>query len=185
MPKKILKNSKTFIVAAFMILIIPNCFAQNLNSVAKSQFKINVLLPGLVYEYGLSSKNTLYAEISSGYGYTSNMFGSTWSFYPYVDTQFRHYYNLEKRLAKNKTIAHNTGSFLAVSGKYNFQSINTSQNFLPANSSFTLAPTWGFQRTYNKKFNLDLSAGIGYNFQGSDSNVTPVLNFTLGWVIGK
>lgn len=185
MPLKNFKNSKTFILAAFMALTIPNSFAQNIPSVAKSQFKINVLLPGLVYEYGLSSKNTLYTEISSGYGYTSNMFGNTWSFYPYLDTQFRHYYNLDKRAANNKTTAHNTGSFVALMGVYNFESINSNKNFLPSQSSFTLAPAWGFQRTYNKNFNLDLSAGIGYNFQGSDSNVIPVINFTLGWVIVK
>jgi hypothetical protein len=44
---------------------------------------------------------------------------------------------------------------------------------------------WGFQRTYKHKFNLDLNVGAGYGFSKNDSEFVPVLNFTLGWVIGK
>ena len=159
--------------------------AQDLPSVAKSQFKINVLLPGIVYEHGLSAKNTLYSEWSSGYGFTSNSFGRTWTFYPYINEQFRHYYNLEKRATKGKATAHNTGGFVAMSAVYNFRSISTNDVFIPANASITVAPVWGFQRTYKRNFNLDLNLGIGYNFDKNDSELVPVLNFTLGWVIGK
>jgi hypothetical protein len=30
-----------------------------------------------------------------------------------------------------------------------------------------------------------LNMGVGYNFDKNDSELVPVLNFTLGWVIGK
>lgn len=49
----------------------------------------------------------------------------------------------------------------------------------------TLAPTWGFQRTYKSGFNLSLNLGYGYNFSPyqSVSGERFVGNFTLGWVL--
>lgn len=86
------------------LLSLSSINAQEKITTVKSQFKINVLLPGFVYEHGLSTKNTLYSELSSGYGYTSNGFGKTYTFYPIINEQFRHYYNLEKELKKKKLL---------------------------------------------------------------------------------
>jgi hypothetical protein len=167
------------------LLSLSSINAQERITTVKSQFKINVLFLGFVYEHGLSTKNTLYSELSSGYGYTSNGFGKTFTFYPTINEQFRHYYNLEKRAKKEKVTAHNSGGFVAVEALYNFRSISTNDNFRSANSSITIAPVWGFQRTYKGNFNLDLNMGIGYNLENNNSEIVPVLNFALGWVIGK
>jgi hypothetical protein len=70
----------------------------------KSQFKINALLPGFVYEHGLSDKKYTLLRIEFGFGYTSDSFGNTWTFYPYINEQFRHYYNLEKRQKRVKSL---------------------------------------------------------------------------------
>ena len=185
MQLSVSKNGKAALAALFILMTISHSNAQEKPVVEKSQFKINVLLPGFVYEHGLSDKNTLYSELSSGYGYTSNSFGKTWTFYPYINEQFRHYYNLEKRAVKGKVTSHNSGGFVAMTALYNFKSIATNDNFLPENASITVSPVWGFQRTYKGNFNLDLNMGVGYNFDKNDSELVPVLNFTLGWVIGK
>jgi hypothetical protein len=176
---------KKQLLILFCLLSLASINAQEKITKVKSQFKINVLLPGFVYEHGLSTKNTLYSELSSGYGYTSNGFGKTFTFYPIINEQFRHYYNLEKRAKKEKVTAHNSGGFVAVIALYNFRSISTNDNFRPANSSITISPVWGFQRTYKGNFNLDLNMGIGYNLENNNSEIVPVLNFALGWVIGK
>lgn len=170
----------------FLLLLLSSFIqAQNAPSVEKNQFKINVLLPGFVYEYGINNKNTLYSELSAGFGYSSSGFGENWSFYPYIQEQFRHYYNLEKRTAKGKVTSRNSGNFLAMAAYYNFKSITTNDSYSSSNSSVVIAPVWGFQRTYKHKFNLDLNVGAGYGFSKNDSEFVPVLNFTLGWVIGK
>lgn len=179
------KNGKAAFVALFILMTMSHSNAQEKPAVEKSQFKINALLPGFVYEHGLSDKNTLYSELSLGFGYTSNSFGNTWTFYPYINEQFRHYYNLEKRAEKGKVTSRNSGGFVAMTAFYNFKSISTNDNFLPQNASITVAPVWGFQRTYKGNFNIDLNMGVGYNFDKNDSELVPVLNFTLGWVIGK
>ncbi len=180
---------KCFRLFILLVLFCPvfRSVAQNA-VVAKNQFKINLLLPGFVYEHGLSDKNTLYSELSFGIGYrNSDFYGSGWSFYPTITEQFRHYYNLEKRASKGKVIAHNSGGFVALHANYNFNSISSNDSFSSSETSLTIAPVWGFQRTYKGNFNLGLNLGAGYtiNSNADDSGFTPVINFTLGWVLGK
>jgi hypothetical protein len=170
-----------------VFLFLANTYSQETPSVEKNQFKINLLLPGVVYEHGFTPKNTLYSELSLGFGYRKNSFynESTWSFYPIINEQFRHYYNLDNRAKKGKRTAHNSGNFLALSAIYNFESISTNNNFSERVTSFTIAPVWGFQRTYKGGFNLGLNGGIGYYIQKHNNDFVPVINFSLGWVIGK
>jgi hypothetical protein len=164
--------------------------AQDIISVDKKLFKINLLLPGIVYEHGLDAKNTIYSELSTGIGFRKNSFGSTWTFYPVINEQLRHYYNLEKRSLKGKKITENSGNFLALNAIYNFKSFSTQNNSLNNDdASFVIAPVWGMQRTYTKKLNLSLNAGLGYVFHSDQTyksnGIVPVFNFSIGWVIGK
>jgi len=173
---------------AFVIFLCSlKIYSQN-NSVAveKNLFKVNILLPGFIYEHGFDQKNTLYSELSLGFGYHSSYYGgSSWSFFPNINEQFRHYYNLEKRDSKGKRTDHNSGNFVALNAIYNFKSISSNNDFSADTSSFTIAPVWGLQRTYSRNFNLGLNAGVGYNFDKYESEFVPVINFTLGWIIGK
>ena len=182
-----MKLCRLFILLLLFCPLI-NAVAQDVPSVEKNQFKINVLLPGFVYEHGFDQKNTLYSELSFGIGYRNNDFyGSAWSFYPTITEQFRHYYNLEKRASKGKVTAHNSGGFIALNANYNFRPISSNEAYSSTETSFTIAPVWGFQRTYKGNFNLGLNLGAGYtiNSYSEDSGFAPVINFSLGWVIGK
>ncbi|MFH6965028.1 hypothetical protein ACHRVK_21090 [Flavobacterium plurextorum] len=174
---------KVYIYILFFVWSL-NIYSQDNMAVEKNQFKVNILLPGFVYEHGFNAKNTLYSELSLGFGYKSSHYGgSSWSFYPTINEQFRHYYNLDKRAEKGKRTAHNSGNFIALNAVYNFKSISSNNDFIEDASSFTIAPVWGLQRTYSGNFNLGLNAGIGYNFDKYESKLVPVINFTLGWVI--
>lgn len=181
-----MKKHKIIIIS---LLAIVNLFAQDKPSVEKNLFKLNVLLPGVVYEHGFNKKNTLYSELSMGFGYRNSSFsGSSWIFLPVINEQLRHYYNFEKRSLNEKKITGNSGNFLAFNAIYNFKSFATN-NDGSDDSSFVLAPIWGMQRTYKNSFNLGLNAGVGYLFYSNkkyDNNgFVPVINFSIGWVIGK
>lgn len=154
-------------------------------SVEKNQFKINMLLPGFVYEHGFDAKNTLYSEVSLGLGFSSNSNNSNFAIFPNINEQFRHYYNLEKRADKGKRTARNSGNFLALNAIYNFESISTNKDYRESVPSFTIAALWGLQRTYKGRFNLEFNVGPGVNFDKYETEFIPVGNFTLGWVIGK
>lgn len=180
---------KNYLFLLLAVLIYSPLHAQEeaAISVEKNQFKINFLTPGFVYEHGFSTKNTLYSEIATGLGYRSNDFyaESTFYFSPFIQEQFRHYYNLEKRAGKGKRTAHNSGNFIGMAAIYNFKSVSTNSNFSEYVPSFSIAPVWGFQRTYKRKFNLEINLGAGVNFDKYDTDVAIVANLTLGWVIGK
>jgi len=168
------------------LLTLSSINAQDIPAVEKNQFKINVLAPGIVYEHGFNAKNTLYSEVSLGFGYQySSYSGTTWNFYPLINEQFRHYYNLEKRAQKGKVTANNSGGFVAMTASYFFKSITTNDSFSSSVPSLTVGPVWGFERTYKGNFNLGLNLGIGYNMDKYDNDLTPIANFSLGWVIGK
>ncbi|MEO7976523.1 hypothetical protein [Flavobacterium sp.] len=175
-----------------LLLSLISCFTiqaqeEAVTTVEKNQFKINFLFPGFVYEHGFSARNTLYSEAGLGVGYRYNSFygESNTYFSPFIHEQFRHYYNLEKRANKGKRTAHNSGNFIAMSAVYTFQSISTNTHYAEYSPSLTLAPVWGFQRTYKRKFNLELNLGAGVNIDQFDTEFAPIANFTLGWVIGN
>jgi hypothetical protein len=174
-----------FVLFIFFTPLIKT-IAQDISSVEKNLFKINLLLPGVVYEHGFTTKNTLYSELSFGIGYKNSTYsGDNWSFYPNINEQFRHYYNLEKRVTRGKRTLGNSGNFYGLNVIYNFESIDSNTNFSPSNPSFTIAPVWGFQRTYKHNLNLNLNIGVGYDISENENKTVLVFNFTLGWIIGK
>jgi len=179
------KNYLLLLLSVFIVNVIQ---AQDeVPSVEKNQFKINMISPGFVYEHGFTTKNTLYSEISVGVGYSYNSFynESNVYFFPLISEQFRHYYNLEKRAKKGKSTAYNSANFFALNAQYNFQSISTNERYRECASSTTIALLWGLQRTYKRKFNLEFNVGPGINIDQYNTEFVPVANFTLGWVIGK
>lgn len=177
---------KYYFIVLFSILInTVHAQEEAATSVQKNQFKINMLLPGFVYEHGFDAKNTLYSEASLGFGFSSNSDNSNFAIFPNINEQFRHYYNLEKRAGKGKRTAFNSGNFLALNAIYNFESISTNDDYRESVPSFTVGAIWGLQRTYKRKFNLEFSAGPGVNFDKYDTEFALIANFTLGWVIGN
>jgi len=70
---------KKHIIIIINLLGILNLSAQEKPAVEKNLIKLNLLLPGVVYEHGFNEKNTLYSELSTGFGYRNNSFlGNSW-----------------------------------------------------------------------------------------------------------
>lgn len=183
-----MKKNYLFLLLSVLFITAVNAQDDAPVSVVKNQFKINaLLLPGFVYEHGFTAKNTLYSEASLVFGYRHNSWynESSWFFTPRITEQFRHYYNLEKRATKGKRTAFNSGNFIALNANYDFKSISTNSWFNEYEPSVTVGAIWGLQRTYKGKFNLEFNAGPGVNFDKYDTEFIPIINFSIGWVIGK
>lgn len=180
-----MKKNYLLLILSFLFINAIQAQDDAPTTVEKNQFKINMFLPGFVYEHGFDAKNTLYSEASLGFGFQANSNNSNFAFYPNINEQFRHYYNLEKRAGKGKRTARNSGNYLAANAVYSFGSISTNDDYTESCSSFTLGALWGLQRTYKGRFNLEFNAGPGVNFDKYDTEFVPIVNFTLGWVIGK
>lgn len=175
------------------LLLLSFCFftfsfinAQNQPSVEDGLFSVNILTPGLEYEYGLTNSTTLDLRAGSGFAYREGAFGKGFGVYPVFGAQYRYYYNLNKRLEKGKNISNNSGNYIALSGTV--QSGKPIVGDLEYNEGYfgVIGPVWGLQRYYGAGFKLDLNLGAGYGFNESGGSFfSPIVGLRLGWRISN
>lgn len=176
---------KNIIFTAFLIFSTL-AYSQKESDLSRNLFKINILTPGFTYERVLGSETTFNIDANLSFGATSNGGGQLRLLAsPFVRVQYRNYYNLEKRLAKNKLISGNSGAYIAPSISYYMKPIND-DSYVSNYDGLTVGAVWGFQKTYKSGVNLGANTGLGYNFSSNlVHQVVPILNFTVAWVILK
>jgi hypothetical protein len=181
-----MKQFKLIISLILTCIITSTIQAQDRSSVSTTTiFKVNLVLPGIVYERSISPKNTLNTTFFSGFAINgSNNSGPKLHFLPTLAEEFRHYYNLDNRNKKGKSIYKNSGSYVGVRGYHIFESISTNSNNGYYESTTGASILWGFQKTFKRNFNINFNTGVNYDFR-LEKTEAPILNITLGWVIGK
>lgn len=163
-------------------------FAQSVTrpGVEKGQFTYH-LLAAASYEIGVNRISTLRfsGPLELGFLYESNMYGSELHTYlrPVIQTEFRYYYNLDKRAAKGKRTTNNSGNFIAPVVNLFGPAIAKSENVTVANFASVLGTVWGIQRNYGKKFNFQLSIGPGIGLSEDEIEFVPMGNLSLGFRI--
>jgi len=183
---------KKLLLTIFCLIGI-HSYAQEYNSVSEIEdgftenvFRINFLNPGVEYELALGQKSTLSAGLGIAYGgsypdLSGNGSGFIYLISPFLDVQYKRFYNFEKRLAKNKNIAHNSGNFLSARIYTRGETIES--NFSrTSNYDFAVGPTWGIQRNYGS-FHLLFDVGsIYYLDTKGNGNWFPImLQLNLGF----
>lgn len=175
------------IIFLFLCSFIPfTLTAQNNQKVSKSIFSVNFLIPSVELETRISDKTTLdlFGGIGFGLAAGTQRDGTDVGFFPVFSTQYRYYYNLEKRAGKGKKVSENSGNYVAavgeiMSGKPIFGDLKFENDY-----SALVGAVWGLQRYYNSGFKLDLNLGGGYGFNDLGvSYLTPVIGLKLGWLI--
>ncbi len=147
----------------------------------RHQFTINLLGPGIRYEFGLFRNVSVSTSFTPGFatyeeGYT---FGFAWH------TRIRYYHNFENRLDINKNIVGNSADYIAPAQSIFWGPLQVSQD-LRGDKDFAVSfygGVYGIQRTYRSGFNFNAEVGVGYyRGDGVLSGYGPLLNFTFGWV---
>lgn len=161
--------------------------AQNNSEVSKSIFSVNFLIPSVELETRISRKTTLDLSGGIGFGLVSTpRDGTDVGFFPVFSTQYRYYYNLDKRLRKGKKVSENSGNYLAAVGEIMSGKPIIGDLEFVNDYSAVVGAVWGLQRYYNSGFKLDLNLGGGYGFNDiGASYLTPVIGFKLGWLISN
>lgn len=160
--------------------------AQSAKNVENNQLTLNVLLPGIIYEHGLSQNSTIAAEATMGFAYVESSFTDDgFGIYPIGRLQYRHYYNFERRLAKGKNIAGNTGNYIAPTvavqgGKAIIGNLDYVSDYFGG-----IGAVYGLQRTGQKGLQFRFEVGPGYFFDEFESNFGIFLALKLGWVISR
>lgn len=169
--------------------------AQNatLPSVEKKQFTYH-LLANVSYEVGVSRLNTvrLSGPIDGGavYEVYTDFQGNTQtqSYYyvrPAIVGEFRHYYNLDKRLEKGKRVDKNSGNFLAPVVIVYGPTLLKSDGLEAVDFGGVIGGVWGIQRNYGKTFNFQLSIGPGVGFADGEASFVPIVGGSFGFRIGN
>lgn len=176
-------------IFVFLCSILPfSLTAQNNPEVSKSIFSVNFLIPSVELETRISEKTTLDLSGGIGFGLSAGTMedGTEIGLFPVFSTQYRYYYNLEKRARKSKKVSQNSGNYVAAAGEImGGKPIFGDLEYLNDYSALVGA-VWGLQRYYNSGFKLDLNLGAGYGFNDlGDSYISPVVGLKLGWLISN
>jgi hypothetical protein len=172
----------------FIIIIALNVFQgytqENIRNTS-SVLRLNLINPGIEYELPVFDHFTVLFNVGIGYGesypnLTINASGWLYSICPFMDVQYRNYYNLAKRLNKQKNISYNSGNFWGV--RLLTRGKEFDSNFTrTSNIDFAVNPIWGLQRSFGK-INLLFDIGISYYFDNiGNDGISPTFEFGLGY----
>jgi hypothetical protein len=180
------------ILLFILIPISSNLSAQTLDSLLTNyQVKGNLELLGaaVTLEKRIAEKFTVYLE-----GGLKSDFGLNYSRYKASESikmvgfiggsELRYYYNLNRRMAKGKSIENNSGNFWSLGANYSFKPF-LAPSEIARHGVTTISPSWGIQRVVGNKFCLETALGLSINYFEVDKKwfAGPGLGFKFGYVL--
>ncbi len=109
---------------------------------------------------------------------------------PLLHLEPRYYYNINRRISKQKSINNNSGNFFSLKTTFhpNWFVISNYDN-LKIISDFSVIPSYGFRRKISQHLNYEFSAGLGYRhlylkdagYTANKSELAPDLTLRLGY----
>ena len=139
--------------------IITNIFAQNA-TVEKSVTSIQTGVLGIWVNNESRLTNHIALRTEAGLGTVAE--DIIYILTPTLSVEPRYYYNLESRLAMNKTTEHNCGNFWALNVRYFpdwkvFGALEKSTIM----DQINIIPKWGIRRPLGQHFNYEAGLGLG------------------------
>ena len=163
-------------------------------SVEKSTYGIQTGFLGIWAhnERKLSNQIALRSEI----GFDTRIFGGI--FYdkteyvlePVITAEPRWYYNLNKRVKKNRRIDGNSGNFISLKTSYHPDwFVISNYDNVRIVSDISVVPTWGIRRNIGNHFTYETGIGIGYlyyfskdaGYSENKSDVAVNLHLRIGY----
>jgi hypothetical protein len=164
-------------------------------SVARSLVKVETLLPsifGISYEKELDQNISLYSSISLLGGFGGGTYTRTFyyvdNYYiltPQIKVQPRFYHNIAKRAASDKNINFNSANYIGLSGSFYHTSffITNAENYPKGPGIFDLQLSYGWQRSFFKRMNIDIAFEPGIEFSQGGASFFIGLNLQLGFIL--
>lgn len=173
---------KVYIVSLFFLISLCG-FSQTSTS---SQFSLNAFTPSAEYEISIAENSTIDLDLGLGFSYLHSFGESHYGIYPGFESQYRYYYNFQKRRDDDHKTSENSANYIA--GIFSITGGNPIFGDLKYNSEYGLVvgPVWGMQRVYNSGFKINFNLGLGYGYaQEGNSYLVPILSAQLGWVLDR
>jgi hypothetical protein len=171
------------IIASLLFVL---CYAQNHQKNTEKVLRLNIINPGIEFEFPIFKKSTIATNIGIGYGGSLKNIsggGDGWVYMiaPFLDIEYRMFYNQKERIKKNKNIKYNSGNYwgarLLVRGK------ELSSNFYRTdNIDFSIGPVWGIQRAYGKfHFLFDVGPIYYFDTKGNSGFFPFMIQLNIGF----
>jgi len=176
---------KILLLLALTYFLVNFTCAQSTEVYREKVFRLNLINPGIEYEYAFLSKSTVLFNIGVGYGgsypnLTKGASGWLYVITPFIDIQYRYYYNLNRRIEKGKNINYNSGDF------FGFRSLSRGEDFdsnftRSSEYDFAFGPIWGLQRSFYK-INFLFDIGVIYYLDTiGNCGIIPMLELSISY----
>ncbi|HUH17786.1 hypothetical protein [Albibacterium sp.] len=110
---------------------------------------------------------------------------SGFALYPAFTLTPKYYYNINRRVKKDKNIKNNAANYLGLQIRYMPGWVFSNHKNMNLPDQINFIPTYGFRRNFLNNFNYEFKTGFGYGFGrseifGVDMNVSgPVFDLTF------
>lgn len=167
-------RSSCFLITVSLLFLAGThkSYAQDNYSAIQDLVKVHFLRPGISVEKSTTRNQSLLISayldpgmmlsFSDAMGWNSKFWIS-----PSLGTQYRFYYNQDKRFEKGKRTDLNNLNYLAPLFETQFTRRNLRSDDLEHDKVrpvSTAGIVWGMQRNYNSRISLDIQAGPGFRF---------------------
>lgn len=98
----------------------------------------------------------------------------------------RYYYNIDRRLARQKDIGNNSSNFFSLKTTWYPDWFVISNKNIDGVGGISIVPTYGFRRNINANFNYEISFGLGYQNKfsknGNEPSLLPDVSARIGYI---
>ncbi len=181
-----MKKLYLYVLIVSLTLNSGKLFSQSNNNSLTKVSRINLLNPGFEYEFPVSKKTVLSANLGLGLGYpykaldqTGRGNGFVFIVEPFFDIEYKYLYNFNKRIEQNKNTKFNSANYFGMRFLTRGYPIANYNMYRPNNFDFSIASVWGLQRSSSKMHYL-IDLGLGYTFDADNSGVVLLIQMSIG-----
>lgn len=174
---------KNLLIVLFLFTAL---FAQGQEEIITEKvWRINFLNPGMELELPVMKHSTFSTNLGVDYNgaYPELTYGGSGIIYiiaPFLDLQYKQFYNFNRRIEKGKNVSGNSGNF--VSARIITRGPSIADNvFRRSDVDFAIGPTWGIQREYgNFHLLFDLGPQFYFDIDGNSGFWPLMVQLNIG-----
>ncbi len=160
----------------FLFVLPLSLFSQteDTGAIDPGAFRLDFIPLGVGYEYQVKERQTLLFNVKLGFA-TGGTFSTTNEnetfliIAPEFVTQYRVFFNRDKRISKGKTIYNNSGLYFGAHIGYTGPAIYDNSDEFDVVRGVDIAPIFGVQKTWKSNLQLGFFIGPGIGIYGADN----------------